>query len=206
MSKRIFRNGANAEISSLSDSLRELKGVGSRDKTAIQQPGEQIFKEAFATGFEAGFAKGLADAESQTKARLDLFSQELKSVIERIELAMELWYEKAEFGLAGLAGDVARRVIAEELTLRPDAILAITREALQQVTDSPTVHIRVNPFDLPTLEENRDKVLASAGNIRNITFLVDESLSPGSLVIESENGVVQASVESRVDSVLKEAA
>lgn len=206
MSKRIFRNGANAEISSLSDSLQELKGVGTRDKTAIQQPGEPIFKEAFANGYQAGFAKGLEDAEVQTRARLDIFSQELKSVIERIESAMELWYQKAEFGLAGLAGDVARRVIAEELTVRPDAILAITREALQQVTDSPTAHIRINPFDLATLEENKEKVLFSAAGIRELNLVVDENLSRGSVVIECDNGVIQSTVEAKVDSILKEAA
>ncbi len=206
MSKRIFRGDVSAEVSSLSESLQELNASRSKDKVAIQHPGENIFREAFSEGYQAGFAKGIADSQEQNQLRLDLFSKELSSLIDRIESAMNLWFQKAETELSSLAADIAVRVVAEELAIRPSAILAIAREALLEVTESSTVHIRVNPFDLHTLEDNKESLINASSSVRNFTIAGDESLTRGSVVIEGENGIVHATVESQVESILREAA
>lgn len=207
MSKRVLSNVSGAE--SLVERLPEVGAeIGSNKVGGGNQPApadhrEKSSRAAFEKGYEAGFRQGLEDARAQEQVILENFRRELAAVVDRIEKAMILWYDKAEHGLAELSIDIARKVVGDALERNPDAILEVVREAMARVELATRAVIRVNTSDLPAIEERKPDVIAAAQSVREVQFVGDDSLSRGSVVIETEEGVVDASVESKALRLLR---
>ena len=162
---------------------------------------EQIFRDAFSSGYQAGHAQGTLAAREDERHRMLAFAADARALINRVESAMDLWYQKAEAGLARFATELASRIVAEEIQLRPEVILSIVREALQRVTNSVSARIRVNPADLTALSEHREELIHACQGVRELEFVGDEALSRGSVIIEGESGVIDARVEAKLDEL-----
>lgn len=200
------------EATGLAQSKRRESGLRSAlesyEKLKKQTEADRIraFEEAYAAGYAAGFPHGVQQALEREGQRLAEFDHQLRDLISRIESAVSLWYQKAELSLADLGLEIAKRVINEELTIRPTAILTIVRDALGHVEHSSSVKIKLNPFDLHTLEEHRATLHSLAGGISNLEIVGDEHLSRGSVIVESQFGTVDATVETKLEQFRNEAA
>jgi flagellar assembly protein FliH len=191
----------SVDSNSAGDSRRKRHGVAIENAPDGRS---RAYEEAFATGYEAGFASGAADAREFESARLNQFGDELRAVVQRIEAAMELWYLRAEEGLSGVAQAVACRIVGEEIELRGSVVLAIVRDALSRADRAPKAFVRVNPLDLPLIEENQPAVVSAARAIPEIQFVGDDSLPRGSVIIETESGVVDATAATKANRLLSE--
>lgn len=208
MSKRILLSADHAQ--SLAERLPEVETASKTRHQTIElqmDPNhaarEESFQQGFAIGYEAGFRQGLEDAKAQEAAVLDSFRHELAAVVDRIEKAMILWYDKAEHGLAELSVDIARRIVGEAVDRNPEVILPLVREAMAFVEMANRAVIRVNTSDLPLIEERRAEVIAAGQSVHEVQFVGDESLPRGSVVIETEEGVIDASVDSKAQRIFR---
>jgi flagellar biosynthesis/type III secretory pathway protein FliH len=162
---------------------------------------ERAFKEAYARGYESGFQQGWQNAVQQQQEKWDSFRKDLQALIARIESAMALWYQKAEHGLTTLARDIAEKIIQEELQLNPQKIRSIVKDALRNVSSGFSARIRVNPFDLPALHAHREDLLASSAGIQQLEIVGDETLSRGSVLIECDHGIIDATVQAKLNNL-----
>jgi flagellar assembly protein FliH len=218
--KRIFHSDKTEEFEKLDDVLPEasqLSKVYSEHRgnyepvfdnptSIIDEIKQSAFKEGHEAGFQIGFNEGLQQAKNQEQIILQNFQTELVSLIRRIEASVSIWFEKAESNLADLSFEVAKKIINEELSLHPEWIYSIAKDALQRVINSNTVRIRVNPFHVSELEKRQTDLIAAASGVQGIEILGDESLDRGSLIIESENGIVDARIETKFNQLIKEEA
>ena len=193
MSKRILLDVDH--VQSLAERLPEVETMNRTRHQSIElrvDPAhaarEVSIQQGFAAGYEAGFKQGLEDARAQEAAILDSFRHELAAVVDRIEKAMLLWYDKAEHGLAELSVDIARRIVGEAM-----AFVEMANRAI----------IRVNASDLPLIEERRAEVIAAGQSVHEVQFVGDDSLPRGSVVIETEEGVIDASVDSKAQRIFR---
>jgi flagellar assembly protein FliH len=198
------------EASQLSRVYSEYKGsyetVFDNSTSVVDELKQSAFRAGYEQGFRTGFNEGLEQAKNQEQIILQNFQTELISLIRRIETSMSIWFEKAESNLADLSFEVAKKIINEELSLHPEWIYSIAKDALQRVINSNTVRIRVNPFHVPELEKRQTDLIAVASGVQGIEILGDESLERGSLMIESENGIVDARIETKFNQLIKEEA
>jgi flagellar assembly protein FliH len=159
------------------------------------------FAEGVEDGKVAGYAAAFEEAAANKKEELDTLSGELHRLVHRIEAAMHKWYGNSEPALAQLAVLIASRVIAAELKTSPEAVLAIVKEAVAEVTHATSARIKVNPFDSAVLQENRDAILSTAGSLRQLEIVEDIAI-PGGCIIESEGGVVDATIDMKLRETL----
>lgn len=211
LSKKVLRENTES-LTRLDSLLQEASGTTVRGRSnaapvadpvsaMLEAKRETAYQEGYSAGYEWGFREGLQNSKKEQEERLLNFALELRALIGRIESAMELWYQKAEYGLAACSYDIARKVIDQELQARPSCIIPIVREAIGRVTNSTQAHIKVNPFDVPILEEHKQDILAISGLIRGVEIVGDERLERGSVIIESDNGVIDATVETKLTRI-----
>lgn len=205
MSKRIFTEDESAGFVGFENQLPRNTDVAAKMRrmpgAAKDQLREDIFREAFQAGYQAGFAQGHLASVEDNRRNAERFRRDLESVVQRCESAMELWFQKAEHGLSSLASEIAKKIIATELATQPDAILGIVREALGRVTNSTHARIRLNPFDLAMVSENKEYVLQACQFVSDVEIVGDESLTPGSTVVESDSGVIDCRIEAKLDAI-----
>lgn len=202
-SKRVYKRGEDVPTFGLEEFLRQHGAESCASSPAGSDGGEALHVGAYAEGYEAGFRQGLQTVLTNEQARLAAFDAELRALVRRVEQAFELWFQKAEDGLARVAREVAKKVITAEIEAHPDIIATIVKEALGYAKDATSVRIRVNPFDLPALEEKRNELLAACASIQGIEIVGDEALSRGSTIIETEGGVIDATVETKLDHIFR---
>ncbi len=165
-------------------------------------------KEGYRVGHENGTREALAEVERQTREATDAFVAALQEFVDGTQFAVKRWGEEAEKALAGLAIEIARRALAQELQMSQESVVTIAREAMAEVTHGMRVRVRVNPFGAAALEARREELLAALTNVRDLEVVQDTTIQ-GGCVVESDGGVVDARVEAylaRLAKSLEEAA
>jgi flagellar assembly protein FliH len=163
---------------------------------------EQGNVEGFAAGQAEGYQTAYTEAANAKQAELDSLKDQFQSLIARVEDSMDAWYRGAEPEMAQLSVLIASRILARELRITPDSILAMTREAVSEVTHAKSARIRVNPFDLPVLEEHKSAIMAASASLRELEIIEDPDILAG-CVIESDGGVIESLVDEKIAEVLR---
>ncbi len=162
----------------------------------------QAYVEGRQDGYDEGFAQGKEEGReamiAEMRSHVSDFCQELDQQAEKFRAEVEEWYAASEQKLSELAAAIAAKVLAAELSENPERTLGIVREALAEVTHATRARIRLHPFDASAIRENKQLLLDAAPSLRKIEIVEDPLLTRG-CVIESDGGVIDASVRTRLE-------
>ena len=93
-----------------------------------------------------------------------------------------------------LACELARQVLRRELTVNPQALLPVLREALGLLlADGKNAVVRLNAVDRDALAPTLETEFASL----SLTLVADEAIAPGGCLVESAGTVVDATLPKR---------
>ena len=158
--------------------------------------------EARQSGFSDGYAQGHAQAtlegqrliseyiQSQGQDAARHFATLFESATAQIEDAQQVMAQ----GVLELTCELARQVLRHELSINPNALQPVVREALSVLsTDSKAALVRLNPLDLDILEE----VLRQEFSGLSLSLLADSAVTRGGCLVESAGTVVDGTVEKR---------
>ena len=170
---------------------------------------EEGFRLGYADGKAAGGERGLAEGRRQgreeaqatalkaERAILAEFRAGLEAAVAGVGPAVERWREALEERVADLAMGAVRSLLAAELaTQRPDA-MGIVREALGHAEGAVRATVRLSPFDRAALAERREEILEACAGLRDVELVDDRSIE-GGCVVETEHGVVDATLATRL--------
>lgn len=93
-----------------------------------------------------------------------------------------------------IALKAAKKIVGEELKLDSGRIVDILLEAIKPIAQCKQIKIIVNPQDLAELEKAKPRLNAALHHADIITLEPRASLESGSAIIESEKGIMNASL------------
>ncbi len=191
---------AQSRLSRKPELEQELERLRNEAREAGRSEGRE---EGRALGFSEGHREGREAFEAAHTEALENFRGQLASLIAEAANSMGDWYEKAEREMTGLVLELAEKTILQELSQRPEATLALVRQALSEVTHAPSARLRVNPAAYPAVSAHGEALLAGAESLRELEIVEDPTLLGGA-VIESDGGTIDASVERKLRLVRDE--
>jgi flagellar assembly protein FliH len=157
---------------------------------------------AHQTGFEEGYAQGHAHAtldgqrliqqyiDTQGQEAANHFLSLFKAGQDQIEQSQQAMAK----GVLELACELARQVLRRELTINPNALQPVVREALSLLTvDSKMAAVRMHPVDLDVFAED----LAREFPNLQLNLVPDASITAGGCLVEAAGTVVDGTVERR---------
>ncbi|MDR1546861.1 MAG: HrpE/YscL family type III secretion apparatus protein [Deltaproteobacteria bacterium] len=113
-------------------------------------------------------------------------------IMETVMASVE-YLENLESGLVKIVNDAVRKVIGE---LPPEEVVVkLARKALTSMRNDRRVTVRVSPRQEAAV---RETLLGPAGGTPFLDVRADGRLGPGDCVLESELGVVDASLETQL--------
>ena len=158
--------------------------------------------EARQLGFSDGYAQGHAQAtlegqrliaeyiETQGQDAARQFGQLFESTNEQIAQSQQVMAK----GVLELACELARQVLRHELSVNPNALQPVIREALSVLAiDSKAAFVRLNPVDLDVLQD----VVKQEFSGLALSLLSDASVTRGGCLVESSGTVVDGTIEKR---------
>jgi len=143
-----------------------------------------------------GYARGTADGMQQATAALE---QPIAAVREAVRLLAEARAQlpgKVIPDLVRLCLTVATKVAGAELRARPEAIESLLSDLLEEASDKTIASLHLHPDDLQALH---DSSIVEALNEADVRIVPDPSLTRGGSVLETNNGILDARVETRIE-------
>lgn len=157
-----------------------------------QEEAESIKKSAF----DEGYRKGLEQAEADMAAfRKDIagFMNATKDVFEYIAP-----------DILEISVDIAKKVIKKEVETDPQVLINTIVDVLKTLTkNEPKINIRVKPQAVQFIKDTIPNITYQYGIDAKINIVADPSIEEGGCVFQTNNGIVDASIDTQVEIIKK---
>ncbi len=168
------------------------------DEAAQQALVQQACDDAYAEGF----AQGQAQTALEWQQRLDAYiaqqgremAQRLQGVVQTLDASLIDMQQDMAQQLLELACDIARQVVRQELSVNPNVLQPVVREAVGMlVTEGRPALVRLHPDDMEAMAQPLREEVDSPG----VQWMADASVPPGGCLVESAGTVVDGSLDKR---------
>lgn len=164
---------------------------------SLTQNIENIEREAYEKGFEAGEKAGFAMGEQKAMVLVE----KLEAIIKELTTLRETLIKELEPQLIELAVSIARKIILKELTMNPDEIVEITKEAITRLERTGQITIKINPSLYDLFMKHKPEIL----NLHPDTvFDVDPGASLYGSVVKGPVEDVVTDVDEQLKNLIKE--
>jgi flagellar assembly protein FliH len=159
----------------------------------LRQQCEQRVSEAHAAGVRESEAAAKTRASAEVQAALEKLAH---STAEIAQMRPTL-RKQAESDTIKLALAVAKRILRREIAVDPDAIRGLVVAALEKLQTQEIHRVRASAPHAPAMTAILRQTAAHA----SIEVIADASLAPGTVVFETNQGNLDASVDSQLREI-----
>lgn len=160
------------------------------------------YAEGYGAGYAEGFAKGHDQAALAGQQQLDDYiategrdiAHRFAGLFEKVQTQLAQEEQGIAQGILELSCEIARQVLRKELSINPNVLQPVIREALGMlVLDNRAATVRLHPVDADVV----------AGTVRedfgglNLALIPDPSVTQGGCLVECAGAVVDGTVEKR---------
>ncbi|MBP6849997.1 MAG: flagellar assembly protein FliH [Rhodoferax sp.] len=178
---------------------RLLAAKAQDEQDALRRARDEVVRqEAFAEGFAQGRARAMADADQRVRvyaqSQGEEAAQRFARLIESAEEQLGASQQTLAQGVLELACALARQVLRQELSVNPNVLQPVIREALSVLSvDNKSAIVRLNPVDMEVLQE----ALQTEFSGMALALVADTAVKPGGCVIVSSGTVVDGTLDTR---------
>ncbi|MFA5940101.1 MAG: FliH/SctL family protein [Sinimarinibacterium sp.] len=152
---------------------------------------DDIEAAAYQDGFQRGQGEGFAAGQ---KAAL-VQGQRLQALIEHMARPLAHLDEETEQALVDFAAAIARRILHEELSITPERVVAMVRDALGGLPPlARSVRVSVHPDDVALLREQ----VTPSHEVKEFEVVADATLKRGDCRVFTESSQIDGRLDERV--------
>lgn len=167
-----------------------------RERAEILQT---AYKEGYQKGYSDGFEKGKNEGLAQVEGALQEATQLKKSAAELKNRALR----DAEEKIVELVMGIARKVLGEHVRADREAVVGIVKKALEKCPFTSRVIMRVAPEDYEVVVSSKNRLLVDMEGISELEVFMENSLPPGSCILETDSGYIDSSIQVQLDRIEK---
>ena len=151
-------------------------------------------RHARTAGYQDGYRDGLVALEGFKQSYASQITAQLGAVTQSYMAQLDALQQQMARALAVSATHLARQMVRSEIAQRPELVVAVAEEAVETLLLSARhITLRVNPDDVALVSQGAADVLAARG----ARVVADATVLRGGCIVESDIGVIDASVETR---------
>ncbi len=149
-----------------------------------QQEAITIKENAKTEGYEAGISEAKHDIAN------------LGSAVNKFLSAKDEVYEEVAPKILEISMEVAKKIIKQEVETNQDLLIGIISDALNKLTkNEKQIVLKVSPTDRDYVKLNIENILEKLQIEAKVTVQQDMTLSKGSVIVETNNGLIDASID-----------
>jgi len=151
-----------------------------------QQACDEGYAQGHTQGCDAGYAAGATQARSDA-AQIHVLLQNLQDALNQVD-------EQLAQSLLDLSLEIARKMVGENLQVKPEVILKIVSDAISGLPHfNQNAHLILHPDDAELVRKQMGEQLAHAG----WKIFTDAQIKRGGCRVETLHSQVDATVEAR---------
>lgn len=175
------------------DRRRGFRRVDDRNLVSrAREEADAIRESAMKEGYQAGLQQAEEDLN------------ELRSAVQQFMGAPEQVYEYIAPDILEISVDIAQKIIKKEIEQDPQVVFNTIVDVLKTLSREETkVTLQVNPAETNEVKQAVPELLNLAGINAKVIVLPDEEVMEGGCLVTTDNGVVDATIETRVNLVME---
>lgn len=151
------------------------------------------YERGYATGEKAGFEMG----EKKAKVLLD----KLEGLLKDLHLFRTTAAKEAEAQCVEFAITIARKILMKELTVGPQEIVKMTKEAIMRLERTGPITVKMNPALYDLFQKHKPQLLAAYPDIQ---FDVDPSVTQYGTVVMGPVEDVVTDLDEQLKNLIKD--
>jgi len=173
--------------------------IDSWEAEAREEGLKQGLEEGRKNGFAEGFEKGLAEGRAEGQRELRQQVAALEDLLTQLQTPLKDMGQALENELLTLSVAMAQQLVRREIQVDPGEIIPVITEALSLLpSHARDVVVHVHPEDAALIRT----MLSDAGDDADWSISEDPLLSRGGCRVESANSSVDASLETRLATLM----
>ena len=176
------------------DRRRGYRRIDDRNLISRAQEEADTIKE---TAAKEGYRAGIEQAEVDINA--------LRAKIADFVSAKKEVFEYIAPDILEISVDIARKIIKKEVEQDPQIILDSIVEVMRTISkEESRITVKVNPLQADLVKTELPEYISSMGVDAKITVLADDTIEEGGCILNTNNGIVDASLDTQLD-IIREA-
>lgn len=172
---------------------RGYRRIDDRNLVSRAQEEAELIKQS---AFEEGYRKGL----EQSGKDMEDFRNNLKSFMNSTQDV----FEYIAPDILEISFDIAKRIIKKELETDPQVLINTIIDVLKSISKSePKINIKVKPQAVQFIKDTIPNITYQYGIDAKINIIADPSIEDGGCVFQTNNGIVDASIDTQLDIIKK---
>lgn len=189
------------DIDNIDFSQRDERRIGNRrrgyrridDRNLISRAQEEAI-QIKESAYQEGYSLGLENAQKDLVA--------FKSILGAFMSSEKRVFDALAPELIEIAIKIAEKIIKHQVNVDPQIVIDTVTDILRTIPkNEPKITIKAAPTQAQYVKDNLPQVINLLGIESKINILSDESIQEGSCILQTNNGVVDASIESQIDII-----
>lgn len=168
-----------------------------RGITSSRQSLDEMERDAYEKGFAAGEKAGL----EMGAQKAELLLSRIERMIREIEDYRTRIVEEIEPQLMELTSEIAKKVILEELSIKPEMMANIVKEAMRKLERIGPITIKMNPAAYELFKRLKPQLLEIHSDV---VFDIDPSLLPNAQVVIGASEEIVTDIDSQLSNILED--
>lgn len=166
-----------------------------------QERSNQIIEESKDKGYKQGYDNGFEKGQQHGYEEMKKLVDEAALLKHQVFEEQNAMLKDLEEELVNLVIKTVRRVIQAELQENQELTFNLIEEGLKECNYTESLIIHISDIDYDLIYAYKNRIYLMADGIRDIEIRSDPSVGPGSVVIETVSGQVDASVETQIKKI-----
>src|SRR5690606_7175822 len=175
-------------------SEQESDDLEKRVAAEVQRRVNEVYQAAFEQGLSEGREEGINQIKSESASQIDALSSELTKLLEQFKEQVEQETHQHRNELISFAKHFAKWVLVKEIDEK-EYLTSLLEKLLHELNARRNMIIRVNEKSYGVMPEVISHLEKKLGAFSNVRLEVSSDMNLPGIILESENGIVDASLE-----------
>lgn len=162
----------------------------------------QIRQTAHDEGYESGYQEGLAKANMELSVQQEELEKQRVYLQEEFENRQNALIKETEHKMVDILCSLIQSVTGVVIENQKDVLLYMINNAMQDQENSKHFVVKLSTFDYPLINERRTEIYGAFNPNIDIELFEDAKLSKYQCLIETDNGMIDLSLDVQMDNLI----
>jgi flagellar biosynthesis/type III secretory pathway protein FliH len=179
----------------------EQKNFQSRVQGEVLSRLKDVEEKAYAEAHSLGLTEGREKGFTETKGEVQTSVENIKNIVSELTELKKKLVVKNEEHIIETIFHIAKSIALDQITANPENIKNVILKSLENAQSEEEITLRLSPADTAFLEKVRESVGNPFEKMLRLKIETSDTITPGGVVVETNYGVVDATIEQRIKKV-----
>ncbi len=166
-----------------------------RVQAEVERRIQLVQEDAYRSGFEQGVDEGREEVFKQTRREVEEKLEDFSEMISNVLQTYEVIFANQQKDMYRLIKNLTKWVTLKELDNDGKYLDRLLEKLLLEIQTRNNLLIQVNINDFQKMPEVLEVVKAKLGDMKNVRVEVDPAIQTRGMIVESDNGIINATLE-----------